>query len=73
MLSSLSGGANQATIIKAPLTLKGSDTTVTYNGREQRNVFIATDGTTIYNNDITSHTTGALSKDILGQTYRING
>ena len=54
VLSSLSDGANQATIIKAPLTLKGSDTTVTYNGREQRNLLTATDGTTIYNNDITS-------------------
>ena len=43
-----------ATINKAPLTLAGTNATVTYNGREQRNEFTATNGTTIYNNDIIS-------------------
>ena len=46
------GDGGSLKIDKAPLTLSGTNATVTYNGREQRNVFTATDGTTIYNNDI---------------------
>ncbi len=53
VLSSLNDLKNMATINKAPLTLSGTNVTVTYNGQTQSNDFAATVGT-IYNNDITS-------------------
>jgi len=70
VLNRLSDSANQATITRAPLTLKGSDTTVTYNGREQRTGFAATDGTTIYNsNDIESVSGLATGRNASSTSY----